>query len=150
MRVYRYLVIVVAALCVGLVLHAAGTLHVDAGTWASAPAMNTARTGAASVLMPDGRILVTGGSDANGNPLASAEFFNSDGTFSDAPAMASPRSGHAAVWLPTGYVLVAGGTTSGGGVTNTAEVFDPLSNHWTTLSSTMVEARTDFTATVLR
>ncbi len=150
MRAYRYLILAVAALCVGLVLHASGTLHVDAGTWASAPAMNSARTGAASVLMPDGRILVTGGSDANGNPLASVEFFNSDGSFSDAPSMSSARSGHSAVWLPTGYVLVAGGTTSGGGVTNTAELFNPLSNQWTTLASAMVEPRTEFTATVLR
>jgi hypothetical protein len=150
MRAYRYSLSAVAVLCIGLVLHATGSLHVEAGTWAPTPAMNSARSGAASVLMPDGRILVTGGSDANGNALASAEFFNADGSFSDAPAMASPRSGHSAVWLPTGYVLVAGGTTSGGGATNTAELFDPLSNQWRTLASTMVEARTEFTATVLR
>ncbi|MFB3915173.1 MAG: kelch repeat-containing protein [Terriglobales bacterium] len=112
--------------------------------------MSTARTGAAAVLLPDGRILITGGVDASGAPLAGAEYFNPDGSFSPAPPMSTPRTGHAAVWLLTGEVLVIGGTTSGGGITNSAEAFDPLTDSWRTLPAAMLEARTGHTVSQLQ
>jgi hypothetical protein len=88
--------------------------NVATGTWQTWNPMGDVRSGAAAVLLQDGRVLITGGNNANG-PVASAELFGTDGNFSAAAAMQSPRSGHTATVLSDGRVLVAGGTTSGGG-----------------------------------
>ena len=109
-------------------LVSASPLQVPSGTWIATGAMNSARSGAAAVLLQDGRILITGGSGASG-PANSAELFGSNGSFSLASPMNVPRSGHVAVVLQDGRVLVAGGLTSGGAVTNTAEIFDLSSTH---------------------
>ena len=127
----------------------ASWLQVDSGTWVAAGPMNSARSGASTVLLQDGRILITGGSEANG-PTNSAELFAENGTFSPARPMNVPRSGHVAVVLQDGRVLVAGGTTSGGGVTNSAEIYDPTASTWTDVTGGMVEARSGYTAAVLR
>jgi hypothetical protein len=122
--------------------------NVPAGTWQSWGNMSVARQGAASVRLLDGRVLIIGGSDANG-PLASVEVFGNDGVFSGAQPMHSARSGHAAIALSDGRVLVSGGVMSGGGVTNGAEVYDPTSDSWTVLSVPMVDARAGHTASLL-
>jgi hypothetical protein len=140
--------VLVALLSAALVLKAS-LPQVSIGTWQAAGNLQTGRAGAAAVALPDGRILITGGSDANGVPLASADFFNSDGTFSSAPSMNAARSGHAALVLPDGRVLVSGGRTSGGGITNSAETYDPQANSWQMLSATMIEARAGHTASQL-
>src|ERR1700722_9669845 len=106
---------IVACLCTFVVLTAAGILlsasllTVSTGTWTATGAMSTVRSGAASVVLQDGRILVTGGNDANG-PTSSAELFSANGSFSLAAPMSVPRTGHIAVVLLDGRVLVAGGT----------------------------------------
>ncbi len=76
-----------------------------------------------AVLLADGRVLVTGGSDERDDQGAyrSTEVFDpARGTFSAAPPLARPRYKHngSAVLLPTGAVLIAGGA-------NEAEVYDP-------------------------
>ena len=76
--------------------------------------MAEAREGAAAVLLPNGRILITGGEGANGL-LASAEIFGIDGSFHPASSMHTARRGHSAVLLKDGRVLVAGGETIGEG-----------------------------------
>src|SRR5439155_26847886 len=45
------------------------------GGWLSAGSMTEARSSAASALLQDGRILITGGDNGSG-PTASAEFFD--------------------------------------------------------------------------
>src|SRR6476646_7081553 len=98
-----YLVAALAAVSFFLVLAGQQALT-PSGQFSSDPPMSAARQGAASAVLADGRILVTGGKDSNG-PLASAEFLSgaSGGT------MATPRYGHIAVALTDGRVLVAGG-----------------------------------------
>jgi Galactose oxidase, central domain len=122
-------------------------IQVPSGTWAPAGNMAEARSGAASALLQDGTILVTGGESASVT-LATAEFFNA-GAFSVAPAMNVARSGHAAVTLLDGRVLVTGGKTTGGGVTNAAEIYAPALNSWIVIAS-MADARSGHTATVLK
>ena len=108
----RMLIALVACtLFVGLV-YTQSPFQVPSGTFALTGAMAEARAGAAAALLLDGRILITGGTGANG-ALSSAEYFSS-GTFSPSPAMGVARSGHASVTLRNGRVLVTGGTTNGG------------------------------------
>src|SRR5713101_1584991 len=122
--------------------------NVPTGTWQTWNPMGDVRSGAAAVLLQDGRVLITGGNNANG-PVASAVLFGTDGSFSAAAIMQAPRAGHTATVLSGGRVLVAGGTTSGGGITNSAEIYDPSADSWTLLSGTMVDARSGHTASLL-
>lgn len=76
--------------------------------------MSTGRSAAVSASLPDGRILVAGGTDATAKALVSAEAFSPQtGTFSSAGigSMGTPRISAMAAPLPDGRVLVAGGTT---------------------------------------
>lgn len=111
----------------------------SSNTWSSVGQMTQARSGAAAVLLQDGRILISGGTDANGVPTASAEFFNpATGVFSAASAMNVARANHAAIVLSSGDVLVTGGVNDAGGdYTNTAEIFSASTQHWTELQATL-------------
>ncbi|HEU5335373.1 MAG TPA: MBG domain-containing protein, partial [Terriglobales bacterium] len=109
--------------------------------------MSAAHDGGCAVLLQDGRILMAGGSDANG-PTAGVDIFNTDGTWSSAPAMISPRAHQACAVLQGGQVLAAGGVTTGNAVSNAAELFDPSANSWTQLPA-MTQARAGATASLL-
>ena len=122
---------------------------IPSNTWQQGAALSSARTGATATLMADGRILIVGGMDGNGNALETAEVLNPDGTITPVPSMLTQRYGHSAILLKDGNVLVAGGHTSGGGVVNTAELFDPVANTWRWASNTMTDARADFTLSQL-
>jgi hypothetical protein len=122
---------------------------IPSNTWQQGAALSSARTGATATLMADGRILIVGGMDGNGNALETAEVLNPDGTITPLPSMLTQRYGHSAIFLPDGAVLVAGGHTSGGGVVNSAEWFDPVANTWHWTSNAMADARTDFTLSQL-
>src|SRR6185503_21122134 len=66
-----------------------------------------------SILLPDGKVFVTGGLDSYGNALASAEIYDpATGRFTDAGTMNSKRAGHSATLLANGRVLIAGGAYS--------------------------------------
>src|ERR1041385_7461399 len=123
-RLLRVLLVLVAAFAVASILSASlPTVHT--GQWVNSSALNEARTGAAAVLLPDGRVMITGGG-VNGSPSSSVEMFNADGSISFAAPMSTERSGHSALLLTSGEVLVTGGKTTGGGITNSAELYDPL------------------------
>ncbi len=64
-------------LVVGLLIHPAfQALAASSETFALTGSLNTARYQHTATLLPDGEVLVTGGLDVNGNPLASAELYN--------------------------------------------------------------------------
>ncbi len=96
---------------------------------ATASPMASARIGHTATLLPDGRVLIAGGVDAD--YLDSAELYDPvANTFSTVPSpMTAARSWHTATLLQDGKVLIAGGAT--------AELYDPAA----------VAPATSFTAT---
>lgn len=107
-----------------------------AGSFSRVADMRTPRLAHRATLLPDGRVLVTGGQDDAGRKLASAEIFDpSNGTFGPAPDMHSARADHAATLLRDGRVLITGGADGrlpGEGPVASAEIFDPAGNNFTT------------------
>jgi hypothetical protein len=109
--------------------------------WAFAGTGLPPLSGQAATLMPDGTVLVTGGSTDMGFATVSAEIF-SPATNLWKPTtlpMARPRYGHSATLLPGGKVFLAGGYStptqiSGAGIypnpelLATSEIFDVREN----------------------
>jgi N-acetylneuraminic acid mutarotase len=124
-------------------------LQAAGSVWTQAGSLAQARTGSAAALLPDGRVLFTGGTDASG-ALATAELFTPGASFSPSVSMLHARTNHTAVALGDGRVLVAGGTTLDGSFTNTAEIYDPSTNAWTSVSGGMVLARAGHTFSLLK
>jgi hypothetical protein len=143
----------IVAAFIAIVILAAGILvkgtvtQPAIGNWLAAGSMTAARSGAASALLQDGRILITGGDNGSG-PVASAEFFDTTGSLVAAPLMGTARSAHSATVLTDGRILVAGGST-GAAATNAAEIFDPAANEWTPVAGGMIQARSNHTASLL-
>jgi Kelch motif len=96
-------------------------------------AMGTPRRGAVAAPLPDGRVLVAGGSYDDGTEhfLASAEVFDpATGAFTPVAGMSAARVRAAAAPLPGGRVLVAGGN-DGSSRLSSAEVFNPATGAFT-------------------
>jgi N-acetylneuraminic acid mutarotase len=109
--------------------------------------MAEARWHHAAALLPDGRVLVTGGDGSTGQ-LASAELYNpATNNWSPAGSIADARSGPTATLLADGRVLVAGGW-SGSSSLSSAELYDPAANTWSPAAA-MADARWNHTATLL-
>jgi len=101
-----------------------------AGTFTPTGSMSQPRYYAAGVLLPDGRVLVTGGFNT---PVGSntAEIYNSaTGLFTSTGNMTQRRGRHAMTLLPNGKVLVTGGRDAQQNffALSSAEIFDPLAN----------------------
>src|SRR4051794_2637005 len=108
-------------------------------TWTSVGHMTQVRNGAAAVLLSDGRILISGGTDTNGVPQTSTEMYDPNtGTFSATSAMKVARANHAAIVLITGDVLVTGGLSGpGGGYNDSAELYNVAGREWTLLQASL-------------
>ena len=99
---------------------------VPPGTWVpTAGPMQDTRYGATQVTLLDGRVLVAGGDDGTGTPLASAEIYDPNtGEWTPASPMITGREYAMSLLLPNGKVLVAGGGGANGAL-DSAEIFDP-------------------------
>src|SRR2546427_4303835 len=147
LRALRYTLLLSILFGISFLLRAS-LPSVATGTWVAAGNMSAARSGACRVALNDGRLLISGGADANG-PTATADLFSTTGSWSAAASMNSPRSHQSCAVLQDGRVLVAGGTTSGGGITNSAEIYDPSAGSWAQ-AGLMNDARSGATASVLQ
>lgn len=95
-----------------------------AGAFAPAGRMSTSRANHAALLLPVGKVLVTGGVSGAGATLATAEVFEPElGQLERSSFLTSPRVGHTATPLPGGRVLMAGGEAALGRTTTAAEEY---------------------------
>jgi hypothetical protein len=108
--------------------------------WSTADSLGTPRGHHQATRLPDGRVLVTGGSSANytdNAAYATAEIYDPGlDSWAATGSMAAARLEHVAALLPDGRVLVAGGRSSwnDGGLAS-AETFDPASGSFTATGS---------------
>ncbi|WP_026911254.1 kelch repeat-containing protein [Patulibacter minatonensis] len=114
------------------------------GRWTYAAPLARARQGHVAALLPDGRLLVAGGVDTRGAPVAEAEIFDpATGTWSSGGTMAQAGYGSQSVVLADGRVLVAGGSTTAAGPRDPldradisrTEIFDPATTTWSSAFS---------------
>jgi cysteine-rich repeat protein len=121
------------------------------GAWTVAGVLNEQRFHHTAVLLPDGKVLVAGGSpsESNGGALASAELYDpATNTWSFTGGLNVARREHAMTLLPDGKVLVTGGSDAADGLLSSAELYDPATGTWT-LAASMRTARLSHTATSL-
>jgi N-acetylneuraminic acid mutarotase len=120
--------------------------------WSPAGSMLTVRWAHTATLLQNGKVLVSGGKDLNGEALATAELYDPiSNTWSAAGSMSTVREFHTATLLPNGSVLAAGGAeriTALYFPIASAELYDPISNTWS-LAGSMSTARLNHTATLL-
>jgi hypothetical protein len=107
--------------------------------------MAEARVSPTATLLPDGRVLVVGGSDIA--PLRTAELYDpKTGTFSGTGEMHVARYQATATRLNDGTVLVVGGDDNG--AQGSAEIYDPEKGTFTLVASSP-DPRYGHTATLL-
>src|SRR5438045_4152527 len=137
-----------------LTLFAYGYQSPDAsGTWVAKGSMAAPRSGACAAVLPDGRVLITGGLGSSG-ARDSAELFSPDGgvlivggsdgssalastdlydpakdSVEPGPRLSKSRMGLSATALLDGRILVAGGNDGAADLAS-AEIFDAAANRF--------------------
>src|SRR5437899_12231948 len=104
LRALRYTLLLSILFGISFLLRAS-LPSVATGTWGAAGNMSAARSGACTVALNDGRLLISGGADANG-PTATADLFSTTGSWSAAASMYSSRSHQSCDVLQEGCGLV--------------------------------------------
>lgn len=114
-------------------------------TFRSTGEMTTPRVAHTATLLPNGKVLIAGGSWGGWfEAINTAELYDpTTGTFSSAGTLVQARGGHTATLLPNGKVLLAGGET------DAAELYDPATGSFHSVAP-MKSARTNHTATLLQ
>ncbi|MBA3913157.1 MAG: hypothetical protein H0X25_04745 [Acidobacteriales bacterium] len=111
-------------------------------TFSSAGTLSAPRCGHTATLLPDGRVMVAGGTDGK-ILLNTADIYDpATNTWTAGANMSVARDYFSAAVLSGGKVLVTGPDTS-------AEIFDPVSNTWTTAGGTQFTYGANAAATLL-
>jgi Kelch motif/Galactose oxidase, central domain len=129
------------------------------GTWSATGSMTAPRDRAAASLLPDGRVLVSGGWNPYSTPReypTTAEIFDpATGRWTTTGSISTPRYDFSSTRLANGDVLIAGGidlSSSPGFGYDVAlvscELYNPAAQTWSDTAS-MINARAFQTATLL-
>jgi len=118
------------------------------GTWQSTAALARARYFHTATPLGGGKVLVVGGSLADGSVLNHSELYDSaTGKWVTTASLSQPRMGHSATLLSGGRILVVGGW-NGSAYDASAELYDPSKGTWTATGS-LNQERQYHTATEL-
>jgi uncharacterized protein (TIGR03437 family) len=108
---------------------------------------NVIWTGHTATLLPNGKVLLTGGVSEDFGTFRVAELYDPlTGTFTATGSMTTPRAEHTATLLPDGTVLIAGGQYIG--AMASAEIYNPATGTFSSIGN-MTTSRTGHTATLL-
>lgn len=117
------------------------------GTWSEAGVLPVPASEVDLVALANGHVLLAGGTDPAGEPLAATALFDPTAdAWSPGPALKTARRRHTATRLADGRVLALGGR--GAAVLASAEVFNPAAGTWA-LVPAMGAARYGHSATLL-
>ncbi|MDP6849981.1 MAG: kelch repeat-containing protein [Planctomycetota bacterium] len=125
------------------------------GVWTLLPPMNKYRAAQSASLLPDGRVLIAGGTEGSGaheltdvadllgSSLKQTEYLDpSTLTWSNGPNLPEPKAGHGCVTLADGRILMSGGityTTIFGiripDFSNQASIYDPATGNFSNAGS---------------
>ena len=102
----------------------------SSGTFSRASDMTIARSGHSATLLPNGQVLIAGGTSTSSfsstRVLDSAEVYDPEANaFRSIGTMTTARRMHTATLLPDGTVLIVGGYDEGGALAG-AELYDPV------------------------
>ena len=101
-------------------------------TWSSAGTLSGTRADHTATLLPNGKVLITGGT-SNSLPVATCELYDpKTNKWSMAASLANARVYHTAELLPNGNVIVMGGL---GDNATSCEVYNPGTNTWIAAAS---------------
>jgi hypothetical protein len=104
-----------------------------------------------ATLLHNGKVLIAGGGEDSGFPMASAELYDpSTDSFNATGSMSRPRASNTATLLANGKVLIAGGRGAEESEERmaSAELYDPATGSFTATGS-MGRPRAGHTATLL-
>ncbi len=149
---WRWLIVIVGLAPAAVMPMQSNGATSGSGGWTTVGAMGSARAQHTAILLRGGQVLVTGGYDDKGRPLASAELYNpATTTWTSTGPMTVARGDHTATLLSDGRVLVAGGLPTCYPPCNaltSAELYTPSTGSWTP-TGPMVVGRFGHTATLL-
>lgn len=128
---------------------AEATVAVVASGFTPTANLETPRAGHTATLLPNGKVLIAGGTDGSSS-LQTAELFDpATNTFSATGNMTSARVNHTATLLANGKVLLTGGDVDQVGTSlASAELYDPATGTFAATGA-MTVARSLHTATLL-
>ena len=120
------------------------------GTWTATGSLVAARRFHSAVLLPNGKVLLAGGTNGSA-ALSSAELYDPlSGTFTATGSLAAVRYRCQMVLLPSGVALLAGGTSNSTTALNTAQLYDPVAGTWRSTSNNMSNRRHGASLTLLQ
>jgi YVTN family beta-propeller protein len=108
--------------------------------------MTTVREFHAATRLADGRVLITGGLDAAGQNLISAELYDpATKTFSATGNLTTARQTHTSTLLASGKVLIAAGYLSGSNQ-RSSEIYTPATGTFAATTGNMIVSNRGFSA----